>query len=112
MTPHQINLFDDWDQVLHVYPSKGTIRLETSKQQVQIDGLSDKIPTYKVVRSQANKDLLPKEKPGTYYIVSSMVQEAHPERRDFIAPNTSADSAGAVRDEKGNIIGVRSFIVQ
>lgn len=112
MTPHQINLFDEENQILHIYPSKGTIRLETSKQQVQIDGLSDKIPTYKVVRSQANKDLLPKEKPGTYYIVSSMVQEAHPERKDFIAPNTSADSAGAVRDEKGNIVGVRSFIVQ
>ena len=112
MTPHQINIFDEGNQIIAMYPSSGTIRLETSKQMVNIEGLSDIVDTYKVVRSQANKDLLPKESPNTFYIVSSMVQEAHPERKDFIAPNTSADSAGAVRDDKGNIIGVRSFIVQ
>lgn len=112
MTPHQINIFNEENQLISAYPSNGTIRLETSKQSVHIEGLSDLADTYKVVRSQANKDLLPKKKPNTYYIVSSMVQEAHPERKDFIAPNTSADSAGAVRDDKGNIIGVRSFIVQ
>ena len=112
MTPHQINIFDEGNQIIAMYPSSGTIRLETSKQMVNIEGLSDIVDTYKVVRSQANKDLLPKKKPNTFYIVSSMVQESHPERKDFIAPNTSADASGAVRDDKGNIIGVRSFIVQ
>lgn len=112
MTPHQINIFNEENQPIRTYPSNGTIRLETSKQSVHIEGLSDIADIYKVVRSQANKDLLPRKKPDTFYIVSSMVQEAHPEREDFIAPNTSADSAGAVRDDKRNIIGVRSFIVQ
>lgn len=111
MTPHQINIFNEEDQIVSMYPSSGTIRLETSKKLVTIKGLSDKVATYKVVRSQANKNLLPKKQPNTFYIVSSMVQEAHPEREDFIAPNTSADAVGAVRDDKGNIIGVRSFIV-
>lgn len=112
LTPHQINIFNEENQLITVYPSSGTIRLETSKQKVSIEGLSDIADTFKIVRSQANKDLLPKQKPNTFYIVSSMVQEAHPERKDFIAPNTSADAAGAVRDDKGNIIGVRSFVVQ
>lgn len=112
MTPHQINIFNEENQPIAVYPSSGTIRLETSKQLIHTEGLSEIVDTYKVIRSQVNKDLLPKQKPNTFYIVSSMVQEAHPERTDFIAPNTSADAAGAVRDDKGNIIGVRSFIVQ
>ena len=50
---------------------------------------------------------LPLPKEDTYYIVSAMVFGAC-DREDVIAPNT----AQAIRDEKGFIIGVPNFIVK
>lgn len=111
MTPHSVILFDKTGtHPIREFPSNGTIRLETMKQEIFVHPLSEEIPTYAVTRSKGN-GYVPPEAKNTYFIVSAMVQEAYPERKDFIAPNTSADSTGAVRDDKGAVIGVKSFII-
>ena len=46
---------------------------------------------------------LPEPKPDTYYIVSKMLAQACPERKDLIFPGT------VVRDADGHIIGCIDF---
>lgn len=46
---------------------------------------------------------LPDPKPGTYYIVSKMLAQACPERKDLIFPGT------VVRDESGDVVGCIDF---
>lgn len=46
---------------------------------------------------------LPKPKPGTYYIVSTMVAQEWPAREDFISPGT------LVHDADGHIVGCIDF---
>lgn len=48
---------------------------------------------------------LPPKKEGQYYIVSRTVQEAYPERDDFVIPNET------VRDKEGKIVGCRSLAI-
>lgn len=111
MTPHTVAVYNQSEtELLGNYPSAGVIRLETQKKFVKHE-LSSEVPVCRVKRTKADLSDVPEEK-GTYYIVSALVQEAHPERLDFIAPNTSQDTAGAVRDDQGRIIGVKSFIIQ
>jgi len=45
---------------------------------------------------------LPSRKHGVFYIVSSLIAQSYPDRRDFLIPNP-------VRDEEKNIIGCTSF---
>ena len=59
------------------------------------------IPVYTV--ATGNVEGLPEQAGGVLLIVSAMVRCAAPERRDLVSP---ADFA---RDEKGNIVGCRSF---
>jgi len=47
------------------------------------------------------------QEPIDYYIVSSLVAQAVKGRNDVVSPDTSP--ASAVRDENGNIIGVKRF---
>ena len=46
---------------------------------------------------------LPEPKPGTYYIVSKMLAQACPERKDLIFPGT------VVRNADGHIVGYVDF---
>lgn len=46
---------------------------------------------------------LPDPKPGTYYIVSKMLAQAYPERKDLIFPGT------LVRNESGDVVGCIDF---
>jgi hypothetical protein len=52
---------------------------------------------------------LPKGQPGVLYLVSALVAQAAAKqgRRDVISPDTSP--AGAIRDENGQIVGVKGF---
>jgi hypothetical protein len=51
---------------------------------------------------------LPEPRDGVVYVVSSLVAQRCPDRKDVFAPDTSP--AGAVRDAWGNIIGVKRLI--
>lgn len=46
---------------------------------------------------------LPEPKPGTYYIVSKMLAQACPERKDLIFPGT------VVRNKSGDVVGCIDF---
>ena len=63
----------------------------------------DGFPVYKGEPRKVEN--LPEEENGLWYIVSLQVLQHCKDRDDLIAPDTSR----AVRDEDGNIIGVRGW---
>tara|TARA_R100001082_G_C4359464_1_gene158596 strand:+ start:1658 stop:2071 length:414 start_codon:yes stop_codon:yes gene_type:complete len=123
-TPHDINLVDDDGNVLIRIPkSDEPIRLESSQKVVgnipcysklnlwMTMGLSPLMDDYKpttivdvkqVVYGESN---LPDYEEGVYYIVSALVANAYPERKDLLMVNDT------VRDDDGRIIGCKSFAV-
>jgi hypothetical protein len=58
---------------------------------------------------------LPEEQPGVCYVVSLPalmgLRAAGNDRRDVVAPDTGSGPYGAVRDERGQVIGCRRFVV-
>lgn len=96
-TPHDIKLILDNREV--VYPkSSNPIRLEEESKLVDI--LDVDIPIYSKIYKSAD---LPPEQSSVYYIVSLIVAQSFPERRDFLIVNDT------IRNDKGQIIGCRSF---
>lgn len=105
-TPHKIVLFSQCLKVLKVFESEGNIRVQVFEEKSSLLG---DIPLY-ISTQRRDNDALPPQIEGVYYIVSSKVLDAYPDREDFIAPNTSYTDKGAVRDESGAILGVKSFV--
>lgn len=105
-TPHEITLQVEVDgkQECIVFEPSGVI------PRVNVRTIEDQtapicgIPTVK----QEFWDIsgLPEEIPGIYLIVSGVVFAAS-DRKDLIAPNTST---GVIRNDKGQIIAVTSFL--
>ena len=86
--------------VIKQYPASGTVaRIYTSSQTLgPVDGFC--------VSSETQVEVLdlPDEVEGTYYIVSAMVRNFLPKRKDLLSPGP------AHRDEEGRIIGVYGFV--
>ena len=103
MTPHEISLFKgENDQIL--FPSMGTIRLSSTIEMVEPISTKDgEIPMTKTVFGKAEN--LPVYKEDTYYIVSAILCQAYPHRKDFIMTNQT------IRDENGVIVGCKSFTI-
>lgn len=102
-TPHNV-CFEKEDGSTIVFESEGSIRMETTaKEVVSIDG-------FKTVCIDVDKEktVTPAPENETFFIVSSMVREAFPERTDFISPAT--DPAFVIRDEKGFVKAVRAWV--
>ena len=103
LTPHEVKIIGEDGEVKAVFPPSGKVA-RVSVQRVQAGEING-VPVY------ANKfgevENLPEPQPNTVYIVSLLVLQACPDRRDLVAPDTSPQ--GAVRDEQGRIIGVRGF---
>lgn len=95
-TPHQVYILDKEDHsIVKVFPkSKGMIRVkEIVKNLEDIEGIS-------ITSTSWSKTIdVPDYKQGIYYIVSQLVKNAMPNRKDFLVPK------GAVRDSEGNVIG-------
>ena len=110
LTPHEIVILDDQNDILLRVPPSGMIAKVDVTEELVAE-IND-IPVYKVC--YGNIQGLPEPEPGTVYIVSivvlSALKEKGIERKDVVAPNTNPSKHGAVRDSKGQIIGVRSFI--
>ena len=100
MTPHPINLIDEFNVCYRTIESSGNIRLESSISRI---GMIDDIP-FTATKFGDTKDI-PKFKLGTYYIVSQLVLSAIKDRVDLLVPSE------VVRDEEGNIIGCRSLSI-
>lgn len=98
LTPHAINILADGGTI--TIPPSGTIARcgEASEPAGEINGIPLVTKTYTEVTG------LPDEAPGVYYIVSAMVRQALPDRRDLLSPGD------LVRDENGNVIGCRNLI--
>ena len=95
MTPHEVVLITEKETLK--FPSEGSIRLSSKTEQV---GMLEGIPITKTIFGSSE---LPKYKKGTYYIVSSLICQAFPDRKDFLIVNET------IRNDKGQIIGCRSL---
>jgi len=101
LTPHEVVLVRGETHL--VVPPSGTIaRAATTRQQVDVldvDGTT--IPVNRVAFGQVEN--LPDPAEGVWYIVSSIVAQALPERQDLLVPDDT------VRDESGRIVGARAL---
>jgi len=98
MTPHEINLFIEVGEIN--LPSSGTIRLE---EKINIIGNIGGVPIIEKKFFAAKK--LPPEIDGVYYIVSLIVAQTYPQRKDFLVIGET------IRDENGRIAGCKSFAI-
>lgn len=101
-TPHDI-VFRHDDGTDTVFPSKGSIRIETDSE---IVGQTDGFETVRIVPN-AEKTILPDQEDGVFFIVSAMVRDAFPQRTDFISPCT--DPQFVVRNDKGQVEAVKAW---
>lgn len=106
LTKHSINLYLKDGSIMSIPVSRElpTARVET--EQKRVDTL-DGIPVVRTIYNGIAD--IPKERTGTYYIVSSLVGMCHPDRHDLLCPNTHPDEV--IRDKEGNIIATKSFQV-
>lgn len=104
LTAHTINVINGENEI--AYPSQGLARVKTEEK---IIGTVDGIPVVKTVYTTVEG--LPDQEDGTIYIVSTLVLQALKAngvtRTDCVAPNTGL--SGAIRNEAGQIVGVRGF---
>lgn len=98
MTPHNICVVDDNNEVVVALDSEGIARV--SSESKVVDTLNG-VPITKTVFGEVTG--LPPETEGTYYIVSRMVASAASERRDLLVPGLQ------VRDEQGRVVGCKSL---
>lgn len=95
LTPHTVNI---GDIVLH--PS-GTIA--RAKEEVEVVGNINGID---IVRKRFTDVVdLPDYQDGVYYVVSLIVAQALPERKDLLCPGEQ------IRDEQGRIIGCKNLCI-
>lgn len=99
LTPHAVTVLNaDGDVVLSVPPSGTVARCEVKSEVVNtING----VPITKNVFGPV--DGLPDREEGTYFIVSALVKNAHPDRDDLLVP------VGTVRAQDGRILGCTSL---
>lgn len=108
LTPHEIVVFGQFNNKIATFPPSGAVaRIEEKNEDKGVCVLhnGEKIPCLKKVYMDVEN--LPEETPGYVYIVSGMVLSVMKDRCDLIAPDTGE---GAVRDEKGRIVGTKNFI--
>lgn len=102
LTPHPISVTTASGSI-SIAPSGNIARVNVSEQPSgeSVNGTPIK------VRITGEAQGIPSSKDGVYYIVSSMVLSAVTGRPDVIAPDTGKE---ALRDDKGNIVSVKSFV--
>lgn len=116
-TPHDVSIYNTTDccmyngslylregdeehpQPFRTYPAakKPTRAIFAQK----VEGMADGFLVYRWFPEEVVN--LPDPKPGTYYIVSKMLAQACPERKDLIFPGT------VVRNESGDVVGCVDF---
>ena len=104
LTPHTVRIVNDDKTVIAEYPSQGVARVKS--EFVTVDTIMG-IPVMKTTYGETED--LPQPVEGTFFIVSMVVANANPTRKDLLMPNTAPQMV--VRDEAGQIFGVKSFAV-
>ena len=94
LTPHDVNIVTTDGENVTTFPSEGVVRVSTKSSQIKtIAGIPVYSTTYGAVEG------LPEVQVGIYYIVSMLVKQAEPDRKDLLSPSQLQ------RDDKGRIIG-------
>jgi hypothetical protein len=114
LCPHPLNIFLESGSKLEI-PTSGTVaRVSTVRVRdgavstfISDDEALYVIPTFRITYGEVTG--LPSPVEGTFYVVSLLVKQACPTRADLLTVDSSPD--GAVRDERGAIIGVRGFVM-
>lgn len=95
-TPHTVNLIKEGEPLIFI--SVGEARCtQTTVKVGEINGIPITSTKFGEVEG------LPREQEGFCLIVSRLVRQALPERKDLLVPNE------VVRDEEGKIIGCKSL---
>lgn len=98
LTPHELILFNDNGIEIDIIPSSGVVRVKEEKIKTgEING----VPVYKI--NYTKSDGLPDPSTNIFYFVSIIVAQANRNRKDLLL------SSDLVRDEKGRILGCKSF---
>ena len=102
LTPHEVKVLDDDDNVIATFPSVGVARAR------QHDVPASEIESIPVVKTEFGEvSGLPEPTGGVVFIVSRITVEAAQ------AQGRSTDdllvTSGAVRDSQGRIVGCRAF---
>ena len=98
LTPHEVTVFLDEDK--RVFKTSGKVARLPSKT-IKVGWLKG-IPLTNTSFFKSEIDL-PPQKRDTYYIVSRMVLNAKPNRKDLLVPS------GIIRNAKGKITGCTHF---
>ena len=102
MTPHPINLLtNEGKEIDIIEPSGETIRLE--EEWSPIGTFDIRGESFPLMHCEYSSGDVPEPGEGTIFIVSAMVANAYPERKDFVIV------AKTVRDENGRICGCTAF---
>ncbi|WP_291566899.1 MULTISPECIES: hypothetical protein [unclassified Clostridium] len=97
-TPHTVNIIISESGEIYNFLSVGNARcIQTTVQVGEINNIPITSTKFGEVEG------LPQEQEGIYYIVSRLILQALPQRKDLLVPNE------VVRDEEGKIIGCKSL---
>lgn len=99
LTPHEVTIVNGDNKL--IYDPSGVIARVTAKTVYTGEVINSFIPVSKTEYGEVEN--LPEYEEGTVYIVSSLVAQRVPDRKDVFIPNES------IRDEKGRIVGCRSL---
>lgn len=100
LTPHDVNVVKADGQIV-TFPRSGNVArcAQTRKDVDLIGGIIISVVKFGDVQD------LPDPQFGVWFIVSALVRDAVPHRKDLLSPGT------LVRDDAGNITGCRGFDV-
>ncbi|MFC4565370.1 hypothetical protein ACFO4E_26235 [Nocardiopsis mangrovi] len=98
LTPHEVTIFDADDKVVVRCPAASKpVRVAVDRCEI---GRIGGIPVF---AEDYGRALLPEPALGVWYIVSSTVAVAHPERHDLLVPTD------LVRSPDGTILGCKAL---
>lgn len=100
LTPHEINIYDaEGERLLVSLPSKGEARCEVVRE-LSHHGMFG-VPEFATAYGKVEG--LPREVPGTTYVVSLLVRQALPHRLDLASPGE------LIRDDRGKPVGCKGL---
>ena len=99
LTPHSITFCDPEGKPVRTVAPSGTLARVSSR--TKVTGELAGIPVTETIYDDVVG--LPEEKEDTIYLVSSLVAQRVPERKDVFIPSES------VRDAEGRIVGCKSL---
>ena len=102
LTPHEVKVLDDDDNVIATFPSVGVAR---ARQHDVPAGEIESIPVVKTEFGEASG--LPEPTEDAVFIVSRITVEAA--RAQGRTTDDLLTTSGAVRDDQGRIVGCRAF---